>query len=61
MRSTNNSRACSSKALSVTPLRAIAIILAHGVLRLQQRQKQLDNPTEQSVHDVTLATNEEML
>ena len=33
-----------------TPLRAIAIILAYGVLRLQQRQNVLDNSTEQSVH-----------
>ena len=32
------------------------MILAHGVLRLQQRQKQLDSPTEQSVHDHVLVT-----
>ena len=45
----------------VTPLRAIAIILAQGVLRLQQRQKRLDNLTEQSVHGNVLATKEKTL
>ena len=40
----------------ITPIRAIAMILAHGVLRLQQRQKDLDSPTEQSVHDHVLVT-----
>ena len=35
------------------------MILAHGVLRLQQRQKRLDSPTEQSVHDNVLVTKEE--
>ena len=44
---------------SITPLGAIAMILAHGVLRLQQRQKQLDTPTEQSVHDHVLVTKGE--
>ncbi len=44
---------------SITPLRAIAIILAHGVLRLHQRQKDLDNSTEQSVHDCVLVTKGE--
>ncbi len=43
----------------ITPIRAIAIILAHGVLRLHQRQKELDNPTEQSVHDCVLVTKGE--
>lgn len=43
----------------VTPLRAIAIILAHGVLRLHQRQKYLDIPTEQRVHDCVLTTKGE--
>jgi hypothetical protein len=41
------------------PLRAIAIILAQGVLRLHQRQKDLDNSTEQSVHDCVLVTKGE--
>ena len=40
----------------ISPIRAIAMILAHGVLRLQQRQKDLDSPTEQSVHDHVLVT-----
>ncbi len=39
--------------VAVSPLRAIAIILAHGVLRLHQRQKDLDNSTEQSVKNKT--------
>jgi len=34
----------------IAPLRTIAMILAQGVLRLHQRQKALDNFTEQSVH-----------
>lgn len=38
----------------VPPLRAIAMILAHGVLRLQQRQKALESRTEQRVHDRVL-------
>ena len=41
---------------AIPPIRAIAMILAHGVLRLQQRQKDLDSPTEQSVHDHVLVT-----
>ena len=41
---------------AIPPIRAIAMILAHGVLRLQQRQKRLDSPTEQSVHDHVLVT-----
>ena len=45
--------------VAVSPLRAIAIILAHGVLRLHQRQIELDNSTEQSVHDCVLATRGE--
>jgi hypothetical protein len=44
---------------TVTPFRAIAIILAHGVVRLHQRQKALDNRTEQSVHDCVLETKGE--
>ena len=43
----------------VSPIRAIAIILAHGVVRLHQRQKDLDSPTEQSVHDCVLVTKGE--
>jgi hypothetical protein len=43
----------------VTPQRAIANILAHGVVRLHQRQKHLDSPTEQSVHDPVLVTTGE--
>lgn len=43
----------------VSPIRAIAIILAHGVIRLHQRQKDLDNRTEQRVHDCVLATKGE--
>ena len=39
---------------SIPPIRAIAMILALGVLRLQQRQKDLDRRTEQSVHDLVL-------
>ena len=42
----------------ISPLRAIAMILAQGVLRLQQRQKDLDSRTEQSVHDHVLVTKE---
>ena len=45
----------------ITPLRAVAMILAHGVLRLQKRQKDLDNPTEQRVHDDVLVTKGETL
>ncbi len=37
---------------AVMPLRAISIILAHGVIRLQQRQKELDNSTEQTLQNV---------
>ena len=43
----------------IPPIRAIANILAHGVLRLQQRQKDLDSPTDQSVHDRVLVTKGE--
>lgn len=46
---------------SITPLRAIAMILAQGVLRFQKRQKDLDSPTEQSVHDHVLVTKGETL
>ena len=45
--------------IAVSPIRAIAIILAHGVLRLHQRQKVLDNRTEQRVHDSVLVTKGE--
>ena len=41
---------------SIPPIRAIAMILAHGVLRLLKRQNELDNPTEQSVHHGVLTT-----
>jgi hypothetical protein len=44
---------------SISPIRAIAIILAHGVVRLHKRQKELDNSTEQSVHDCVLVTKGE--
>jgi hypothetical protein len=43
----------------VTPLRAISIILAHGVLRLHKRQEYLDIATEQSVHGCVLTTKGE--
>lgn len=49
----------SPNATDITPIRAIAIILAYGVLRLQQRQKDLDSRTEQSVHDPVLVTKGE--
>ncbi len=39
---------------AIPPIRIIAIILAQGVLRLQQREKALDNRTEQRVHDPVL-------
>lgn len=39
---------------AIPPIRAIAMILAHGVLRLQARQKALDTRTEQRVHDPVL-------
>ena len=45
---------------SISTLRAIAIILAHGVVRLHQRQKELDSRTEQSVHGCVLVTKGEM-
>jgi hypothetical protein len=43
----------------VSPIHAIAIILAHGVVRLHQRQKDLDNRTEKSVHAPVLVTKGE--
>lgn len=43
----------------MTPIHAVAIILAHGVVRLHQRQKDLDNCTEQRVHDCVLDTKGE--
>ena len=48
-----------SNSSEVSPVRAIAIILAHGVVRLHQRQKDLDNRTEQRVHDCVLVTKGE--
>lgn len=48
-----------SNTTAIGTVRAIAMILAHGVLRLQQRQKDLDSPTEQSVHDPVLLTQGE--
>ena len=45
---------CRPASAPVSPLRAIAMILAHGVLRLQARQKALDTRTEQRVHDPVL-------
>lgn len=59
MRSTNDSFRCDSNPPAIPPIRAIAMILAHGVLRLQQRKKDLDTPTEQRVHDSVLATKGE--
>jgi hypothetical protein len=44
----------------ISTVRAIAIILAHGVVRLHQRKKELDNRTQQSVHDCVLVTKEKM-
>ena len=35
----------------MTPIRAIAIILANGVLRLQKRQIDLDNLSDKSVQN----------
>jgi hypothetical protein len=46
---------------AISPIRAIAIILAYGVLRLQQRQKALDNLTEPSVHHRVLPAKKETL
>jgi hypothetical protein len=42
------------KTPAIPPIRIIAMILAHGVLRLQARQKALDTRTEQRVHDPVL-------
>ena len=44
---------------AISPLRAIALILAHGVIRLHQRQKELDNRSEQRVHGDVLVTKGE--
>jgi len=58
--SVRSARACDSASPgTVTPLRAIALILAHGVVRLHQRQKDLDNRSEQRVHDAVLVTKGE--
>ena len=48
---TNKQSLGSASAVGITPIRAIAIILAHGVVRLHQRQNDLDNSTEQSVQN----------
>jgi hypothetical protein len=45
-------RGCASTSEVITPNRAITIILAHGVVRLHQRQKELDNSTEQTLQNV---------
>ena len=62
---TENNRSSTGKSMpasgTITPLRAVAMILAHGVLRLQKRQKDLDRPTEQRVHDHVLVTKGETL
>ena len=42
-----------------SPLHTIASILALGVVRLQQRQKELDKPRQESVHDGVLVTRKE--
>jgi hypothetical protein len=55
----NSSNRCTTGGKYISPIHAIAIILAHGVVRLHQRQKELDNRTEQSVHDCVLATKGE--
>lgn len=59
MGTTNSSRKFTPTGQTVSLLRAIAIILAQGVIRLHQRQKELDNCTEQRVHDCVLATKGE--
>jgi hypothetical protein len=43
-----------NSSIAISPIRAIAMILAHGVLRLQNLEKRVDNPLEESVHDVVL-------
>lgn len=43
---------------TASPIQAIAIILAHGVVRLHQRQKDLDSRAEQRVHGGVLVTKE---
>ena len=50
-----------TKTKPISTVRAIAIILAQGVLRLQKRQKDLDSATEQRVHDHVLVTKGETL
>jgi hypothetical protein len=45
----------------VGTIHAIASILAHGVVRLLQRQNALDNQLKQSVHDHPLVTKGETL
>ena len=48
--SISHGRSIQHATATVPPLRTIAMILAQGVIRLHQRQKALDNFTEQSVH-----------
>ena len=43
----------------ISPIRAIAMILAHGILRLQNLEKRLDNPPEESVHEFVLPSKGE--
>jgi hypothetical protein len=45
----------------ISSLRAIAMILAQGVLRLQNLEKRVDNPLEESVHDDVLIAKGETL
>jgi hypothetical protein len=39
---------------SITPVRAVSMLLALGVVRLLKRQKDLDKSTRESVHGVVL-------
>ena len=50
-----------STAAPMTTVRIIAMILAHGALRLQARQRELAKSTEQSVNDSVLTTKGEKL
>lgn len=49
----------SNASMAISPIRAIAIILARGVIRLHLRQKQLDYRTTKSVHDCVVVTKGE--
>jgi hypothetical protein len=46
---------------AISSIRAIAMILAHGVLRLQNLEKRVDNLPQESVHDDVLVTKGETL